>query len=418
MIKRLLGQFKKSGTARESGMLFFAEGFGLVFSILIYLVRPKLLTVAEIGLISYVVSLAGFFSGFFSFGLDNTGARLILHQPDVESKKRLAGMILLIGMILCALFSLFMFAASLFIPYFGRKEALPLLYNILPFVGYNILLIIYNQICYALGTMKQAAAQLFLYSFLYFLLMLALNYLGVYTVKTAIISEFGLHMLVVAVPVIFLYFRKLRFHKELWGFIKKEQKEKGWKIYLSRVIFIPSFNMDTLILGFFHSLDSVAHYTLSATIASPISIIGKSVSQSLYRKFSDYNKIEEKKVILLSVITLGAAVCCYIAGVIVVKRFLGKSYYPMLSILPLAIVVAIIRGINNIYISFMNAKGLANQLKNCAIIGLVANIIFNFGLIIPFGAVGGVYASIIVLGIIFMMRIYYCNQYTKGQLVK
>ena len=61
----------------------------------------------------------------------------------------------------------------------------------------------------------------------------------------------------------------------------------------------------------------------------------------------------------------------------------------------------------------MNAKGLAEELKRLAFIGAVANLVFNFSLIIPFGSMGGCVASLLVVSIILVFRIYYCRKYEK-----
>lgn len=401
----------KNRTVYESLLMFFAEGVGLMFMLFIYIVRPKMLSIDDIGLIGYVASIATFFSTFFILGIDNTGARMIITHEDEKSKNRFAGLSLLLGIVLSLIFSAFMFIVSFFMPYFGHTDATLLIRMSLPFIGYNILLTIYNQVCYALGKVREASIQLALYSMIYFFVMVAMYYLGIFNLESGVVVEYGIRMLVVIIPVVVIYFRYIRFYEEEWKEFKKEQKERGWKIYFSRIIFIPTLGIDSLILGYFYPLASVAHYTLSNTVSAPISVIGNSLSQSLYRKFSTKNKIDKRYALTLVLITLIASIGCYVVSFLIVKYFLGNVYMPMVYILPLTISSNAFRGITSLYTSFMNAKGMANELRNCATIGLICNIVFNFGLIIPFGAFGGAVSRAIVLGINLGMRMFYCKKY-------
>lgn len=410
-MSNIIQRYKKGGTIYESLMMFCAEGIGLMFMLFIYLVRPKLLSIDNVGLIAYIASLITFFSTFFVLGVDNTGARLIISQENEKSKKRFAGLTLLLGIILSFIFTIFMFGVSFIVPYFGNPQASALIRMVLPFIGYNVLLTIYSQVCYALGKIREASIQLALYSVIYFGAMLLLYYFGIFNLKSAVIVEYGIRMLVVMIPIFINYYRYLRFYKEEWKEFKKEQKERGWVIYFSRVIFFPTFGLDSLILGYFYPLASVAHYTLSNTISAPINVIGNSVSQSLYRRFSNKNRIDKKYVIILVFITLIASIGCFVVSFAVIKYFLGVKYMPMVYILPVTIIAYALRGITTIYTSFMNAKGMAHQTRNCAIVGFIGNVVFNFGLIIPFGAFGGAVSSVLVLGTNLSMRVYYCRKY-------
>ena len=62
------------------------------------------------------------------------------------------------------------------------------------------------------------------------------------------------------------------------------------------------------------------------------------------------------------------------------------------------------------YTYFMNANGMAKEQKVVAYVGLAVSLSANFGLIIPFGAMGGVYASIVILIAILSVRMYFCHK--------
>lgn len=410
MIYKWLINIKHNSTFKESLTLIISEGIGLLFSMLIYLFRPRFLTVDEIGMISYIVSIVSFCSTFFTFGIDNSGARIILKQTSDKAKKDMAGFILMVGLGLCAVFSVFLFAASYIMPFIGREDVLPLLHIIAVFAGYNIILTIYTQICYASGKIKQAAVQLMTYYIAYFFCMISLYYFGVYTLKVALLTEFSLHMIVVIVPIVLIYRREIRYSGDYLKQLITEQRDRGWTIYLSRIIFMPAFNLDTIILGIFHPLSSVAFYSLAVIVASPINVVGNSIARSLYRKFYGKSVIGWRKEFTIITITAVVAFADYFASILAIEWILGKEYEPMLTILPLAIVASSIRGITAMYTEYMNSNGLAKQLRIVSIVGLISSLALNFGLIIPFGATGGVYASIIILTINLLLRIYFCRR--------
>ena len=397
-------------TIVESGKMYVAEGIGMLFAFLIMLTKSKLLTVDEVGLINYIVALVSLTSAFFNFGLDNTAARVVLNEKTKADKEKVTGTALLLSIILAEIYGIILIAINLSVPLWGNTEVQPLVYLILPFAGYNIVLVTYKQICYANGSIREASIQLSISYILYWIFLLIAHFLGFLDLKVALISSYGINMATVVIPILFFHWKHIRIDKSSFQKIRKEQRERGWKIYLSRVFFSSTFNLDTLILGIFHPLDAVAHYTIAKYIAMPVSMIGNSVSQSTYRKYSDQKKISRKLISRVTIITVIAAIVMMVVGVLMVL-FLGKEYYGMLAILPLAILYSVINGVSAIFNSFMNAKGMAEELKRLAIIGAIANLVFNFALIIPFGALGGVVASLLVIITILIARVFYCKKY-------
>lgn len=411
-LKKQIKMSTNSTVVKESGKMYIAQGMGMVFAGLIIITTGKFLTIAEVGLINYIVVMISLTSAFFNFGLDNTSARVVLQERTKEGKRIVTGTALLLSIILAGIYGIFLILINLSVPLWGRIDIQPLVYLILPFAGYNIILITYKQICYANGSIREASVQLCISYIIYWFFLLLAHFLGFLSLKVALISSFAINMLATAVPIIIWHAGELRLNRYATDKLWIEQKARGWKIYLSRVFFSSSFNLDTMILGAFHPLDSVAHYSIAKYMAMPVSLVGTSVSQSTYRQYSKANKISQKLIMRVAMFTAVMACIMFIAGVVVVM-ILGESYDGMLKILPLTILYSVINGVNALYNSFMNAKGLAEELKRLAIISAVANLVFNFSLIIPFGAMGGCVASLLVVSIMLAFRIYYCRKYEK-----
>lgn len=412
MIEKTHKKIRNSTFFKESAGMFIAEGIGLFFALFIVLFHSRYLSVEDVGIISFVASLISFSSGFFIFGIDNTGARVIIYESDIEEKRKISGIVFLLSFAFLVLFGVFISCVSFLLPLFGKADMSLYIYMIIPFAGYNILLVTYKQLCYSLGRIKEASVQLCISYIVYFFVLVVAKYLGAFTIDFAIFASYAVNMLTVLLPIVFIHRKYLRWDKSSYKKIKFEQNERGWKIYFSRVIFTATSNIDTMIVGFFHPMDTVAFFSLSKYFAIPISMVGNSVSQSVYRKYELRDKIS--KVLLWKVIisSLLIAVGVSVAAFAVVFT-MGSEYYAMFKILPLAIISNIISSINALYNSFMNAKGMANELKTMSVICAISKLIVYFALIIPFGAIGGITANLIIAIEILSFRIYYCSRYVS-----
>lgn len=411
-LRQLIKKSVKSALVKESGRLYIAEGIGMGFAFLVLVTRSKLLTVNEVGLIDYIVSLVSLTSAFFNFGLDNTAARVVLNEKTVKEKEKVAGTAFLVSAVLTIVYGLVLAIINFTVPLWGHSDMQALVYMIIPFAGYNIVLLTYKQVCFASGNIKEASIQLYISYVIYWIVLLVTYFFGCVNVQIVLVSSYAINFVTVIIPIVIYHKSAIRLSRCALERLWSEQRERGWKIYFSRVFLGSTFNLDTLILGIFHPLDTVAHYTITKYIAMPVSMVGNSVSQSVYRQYAKANRISKKliwRVLFLTVVAAGTMLFCGF----VVAMFLGDEYKGMLRILPLSIMYSIVSSVNAMYNSFMNAKGMAEELKHLAIIGALANLICNLVLIIPFGAIGGVWARLVVVAIVLCSRVYYCRKYEK-----
>lgn len=409
-IKYILSRLKKSNLFIESGKMFFAQGFGMFFAFLILIARSKIFSVDDVGLISYIASLVSLVSGFCNLGLDNTCARVIIQESDKRKKESLTGTSLFISLLLTELFAVVLYIISHLVPLLGKPEAKDFLLLILPFAGYNILLLTYSNVCYANGFINEAAIQLCISYVVYFIFLTTTQFAGILSLRLAIVSSYAINFLTVIIPILCFHRHSILPSLDAVKIIAREQKEKGWKIFLSRVIVSSSSNFDTLILGYFHPMDSVAYYSITSYLGMPISVLGTSVSQSTYRRYSNSDHIDKKmlKKVLLATIVMSLVIS--LVGLVSVLM-LGENYYVMLKILPFSIISNAIASIGAIYNAFMNARGLAEELNKLSIITVIAKIVLDFVFVIPLGAIGGIIAALLANLIMLVLRIYYYNKF-------
>jgi O-antigen/teichoic acid export membrane protein len=80
-----------------------------------------------------------------------------------------------------------------------------------------------------------------------------------------------------------------------------------------------------------------------------------------------------------------------------IRLAFSQRYAPAAAlVLPLALAQAV-RGIAGIYNTFLSSHGRGRQLRNAGFVLTASNLIFNFALIPPFGAVGAAWASLAAL---------------------
>lgn len=396
---------------KDSFILYIGEGLYLLFAMLISMVRPDLLGPESAGMISYVNSYITTAAIFFSFGFDSSGSRLVLLAPK-EDKKKYIGMTMFVAVVCCLIFSVFTLIMSIFLIVTDQKEAGLMMMTIIPVSGYSILSLFAKRCCYASGEIKKAALLTCGYSVIYFPVIYLLNGFGIYKGDVAIVSEYSISMLVILLSMIGWY-KYIRPSGELWKDIKKENKNFGRKVYLSRIIGMPSFNIDSIILGLTHPMASVSYYALSTSISRPVHMLGNSISQSMYRKFSDKENIPIKLRIISDILMIVCGLALWVVGTILVKYFLGERFYEVLDYLPWMLIVMFIRGAITPYNQFLQAKGRGKEVQQIAIFFAVAGLISNLIFIPMWGVAGCVVASATSLLVNYFSQLYYYRKVVK-----
>jgi O-antigen/teichoic acid export membrane protein len=81
----------------------------------------------------------------------------------------------------------------------------------------------------------------------------------------------------------------------------------------------------------------------------------------------------------------------------VVHAVFGSSYAAVAALaVPLALAQAV-RGATSIYNSFLSAQARGRELRNAGLVLTISNLVLNFALIPPYGAMGAAWASLLAL---------------------
>jgi O-antigen/teichoic acid export membrane protein len=155
--------------------------------------------------------------------------------------------------------------------------------------------------------------------------------------------------------------------------------------------------MDVLMLGVFTNARSVAFYTLAGSIAAAANLPVLGLSTALFAPMARARKIRGQVLVIGAALGLITALAAWaLAKPFIELVFSNRYASAAVLVLPLSLAQAV-RGLTGFYNTFLAAQGEGRALRNAGIVLTVSNLVFNFALIPPFGAMGAAWASLFAL---------------------
>lgn len=181
----------------------------------------------------------------------------------------------------------------------------------------------------------------------------------------------------------------------------------GFKIHLSQIISMISYDSDKFILEHNKGLEAVGIYNLGLNLIMPVKLFSTSISELLFKDFGNKEKIPQKVLIINGLVSIILGVIVSIIGYIIIVNFYDESYLILLDFIFLLPLLAFLHSFYTPINFFFTAKGLAKEkLINAIFLG-VSSLFFNF-LLIPFYGVKGAFlasiAALILNNIVFLFQ--------------
>jgi O-antigen/teichoic acid export membrane protein len=155
--------------------------------------------------------------------------------------------------------------------------------------------------------------------------------------------------------------------------------------------------MDVLMLGAFTTPRSVGFYTLAASVAAAAGLPVLGMTTALFAPLARVNEIRPRLVVIAVVVSTVTTLAAWVLAAPFITAVFGEQYGSAARlVLPLALAQGV-RGVTGIYNTFLQAQGRGRELRNAGLVLTASNLILNFGLIPPFGAVGAAWASVLAL---------------------
>jgi O-antigen/teichoic acid export membrane protein len=171
----------------------------------------------------------------------------------------------------------------------------------------------------------------------------------------------------------------------------------GFHLYVGRVLSIGTYNMDVLMLGVFTNSKSVGFYTLAGSVAAAAGLPVLGMATALFAPLAREKDIQPRLLVIAVVIGSAATLTAWALAGPFINAVFGEEYRSAAKlVLPLALAQGV-RGVTGVYNTFLQAHGRGRELRNAGLVLTASNLVLNFGLIPPFGAVGAAWASVLAL---------------------
>ena len=402
----------KTKTVKQTGILYSSQILAMALGLITAPIVTRTLGPEKYGILAFILAVISFISLFFEFGFFSAGARLLAVSGSKKKDQELIGTLIIITVGISLTFFLTLFIFSFFVDSIFNTTAgdilriISILAAIIPF-QYML-----QQVCQGANEIRKMAIANILPKLWYLtgllivvsffkldvLLALALN-------LTGIIIASGL--------IIWSLAPKFRNLKENFRATWKETKEYGFHVYCGRVVDVSTYQLDKIFISYFVNTVSVGFYNLAMVITSPMVLLSRALSTSLFKGFANRDRIP-RKVVLFNFVWLASCVI----GLTVLGRFIVVSLFSdkFLPVVPLILPLAfagLFQGMYQPYNMFLAAHRKGKWMRNMAWMMAAGNFLCNIILIPIWGAMGAAIASAVSMGFAICVYLHYYKKYLK-----
>lgn len=402
----------KTKTAKQTGVLYGSQILVMVLGLMIAPIVTRTLGPEKYGVLTFVLAIVFFIALFFEFGFFSAGARLLAISKDKRNDQELIGVLILITAGIALSFFLIIFIFSFFIDSIFHTSAGNILRSISILAAIFPFRYMLEQVCKGANEIKKMAIANVVPRLWYLVgLLIVVGFLKLNIFIALVLNLTGIIIAVVLIVISLKpKFINLKGNLKLaW----KETKEYGRHVYFGRIASVSTYRLDKILISYFVNTRSVGFYNLAMIITSPMALLSRALSTSLFKDFAEKEKIS-RKVILFNFVWL---ICC-VVGLVVLGKYIIVVLFSnkYLSVVPLILPLALagfFQGMYQPYNMFLGAKGRGKELRTVAFINMLSNLFGNFGLIPIFGAIGAGWASAIACSLAYYLYRYYYNNLCK-----
>jgi len=396
----------KTKIVKQTGILYSSQILAMTLGFIITPIVTRTLGPERYGILTFILAIVAFISLFFEFGFFSAGARLLAVSKDKKSDQELTGAIILITAGIALSFFLIVFIFSFFIDSIFHTSAGNILRSISVLAAIIPFQYMLEQVCQGANEIKKLAIANVVPKLWYLvglLIVISLSKLNVFIALalnlTGIVTAVGLVVFSLK-PTVDNLGSNI---KLVW----KETKEYGFHVYFGRVVDVSTYQLDRIFISYFVNTVSVGFYSLAMLLTSPMALLSRAFSVSLFKDLSDEEEIPRKVIVFNLIWLLACIIGLGSLGRFIVVILFSNKYLPAVPlILPLAL-AGFFQGMYQPYNMFLAAHRKGKWLRKTSFIMGGANLVGNITLIPLWGTMGAAVASIIGTSLYFILSIFY-----------
>lgn len=388
----------------------------IILGIIISILTTRYLGPKEYGIFQYLVNLLSIIPILFTLGVFIATQKLVAHQKYDNLRKEFLGAVLVYTLISSIIMSIVLFGYS-FIDDMLYKTNLGTVIRILsPWV------IVYQlQTClenYLAGdnqiqilSLNRTGPKL---SFL-FLLFLIIAF------STRKLDGFYFNIIqMLGMMIIYIYtIIKLKPHfnnlKNTFSIIYHEVKVYGIHEYTGTLFDIFTDKIAAFSILYFLTSKEVGFYSLSCTVAAPLSLISGVIGTTSYKEFANSKILPSKP----TQITIALAIISLITFLLVIGKvfilFYSKAYSNVINLTYVTAFAFTLWGIADYINRFLGSHGFGKEMRNAAFLIGVSNILGFTSLVYLFGVMGAAITKLLA-GLIYLLTMVY-YYYKKKEII-
>jgi O-antigen/teichoic acid export membrane protein len=388
--------------------LYLSMILNIILGMIISILTTRYLGPKEYGIFQYLVNLLSIIPILFTLGVFIATQKLVAHQKYDSLRKEFLGAVLVYTLVSSIIMSIILCGYSFFDDIFYKNNLGYVIRILSPWV------IVYQlQAClenYLAGDNKIQTLSLNRtgpkLSFLFLLFLII-------TFSTKKLDAFYFNIIQLSgMMIIYIYTiikLKPQFNnlKNSFSIIFHEVKVYGIHEYTGTLFDVFTDKIASFSILYFLTPKEVGFYSLSCTVAAPLSLISGVVGTTLYKDFANSKILPSKP----TKVTVALSIISLIAFLLVIGKvfilFYSKAYSNVINLTYVTAFAFTLWGIADYINRFMGSHGFGKEMRNAAFLIGISNIMGFTCLVFLFGVMGAALTKLLASLIYLLSMVYY-----------
>lgn len=412
MLKKLADQlsFKNlpgsNRTARNVSLLYTALVINMVLGYLVVKLNSSYLTVSQFGQYSFFVNVILFTRVFMSFGLFESGSRLLAIEKNSEQIRRLWGAVFVITAVLSIITIALTYSYSLFFDRLFEIKISSLL-QVFALLSFAVLLqSLFPPLLRGQAKIKLLSAFTIAPRLIYALALTALILTGFFALDTSLLMYLA-SLFVVCSVFIYLVRPIFKNFRSSAKKLIKEIKGYGSHIYITNIMSAIFLHVDKVLLAFFVNDEQLGYYALAYALTFPLSHFPNALGTSAFRSYARRKRIGTKHFAVNTAVVLLAGAALILLREFIITVLFSERFAEAQTVFVLLVIAFGLGALAIPLTLFFKAKGKGLHVRNITITAQLLYLLLMFVLVPLYGINGAAWAAIIAFTLDLILYLYF-----------